>query len=74
VHQRRIQVGTKERSERIRTYTVTHDVVTDHRLGRQVVGVARFLRGQEELDGVMAELQEMAPREALDDMLQQTGG
>ena len=43
---RRAQVGRAERSERIRTYNVPQDRVTDHRLGRSLSGLQRILDGE----------------------------
>lgn len=54
--ERRRQIGTAERSERIRTYNYPQDRVTDHRLGQTVYGVMKFLSGSELLDGVTSAL------------------
>ncbi|XP_052797792.1 peptide chain release factor 1-like, mitochondrial [Mya arenaria] len=65
VSQRRIQVGGKNRSERIRTYTFNHDTVTDHRLNKHVKNVDDFLTGGEALHEVVEDLQQEALMEAL---------
>ena len=66
---RKNQVGTGERSEKIRTYNFPQDRVTDHRAGETVHGIARILDGEMEplLDRIIAwdreqALQEMAAR------------
>jgi peptide chain release factor 1 len=43
--ERRAQVGTGERSEKIRTYNFPQDRVTDHRVKLTVSGVDRVLNG-----------------------------
>jgi peptide chain release factor 1 len=43
--QRRSQVGTGERSEKIRTYNVPDDRVTDHRIGVTVHNLPGLLEG-----------------------------
>ncbi|HET8593251.1 MAG TPA: peptide chain release factor 1 [Solirubrobacterales bacterium] len=44
--ERRAQVGTGERSEKIRTYNFPQDRVTDHRVKRTTSGVDRVLGGE----------------------------
>jgi peptide chain release factor 1 len=48
---RRSQVGTGERSEKIRTYNFPEDRITDHRVGLKVHMVSRVLAG--ELDAII---------------------
>lgn len=62
---RRLQVGSKARAEKIRTYNFQHDRVTDHRLQLQVPNVAEFLRGQDSLDNVVRHLGAMYKEEKL---------
>ncbi|MDD7174083.1 MAG: peptide chain release factor-like protein, partial [Clostridiales bacterium] len=42
---RRAQVGTGDRSERIRTYNFNEGRVTDHRLGRTIYTIDAFVDG-----------------------------
>jgi peptide chain release factor 1 len=49
--QRRSQVGTGERSEKIRTYNFPNDRVTDHRIGLTVHNLPGLLEG--DLDRVI---------------------
>ena len=44
--ERRAQVGSGERSEKIRTYNFPQDRVTDHRVKLTVSGVDRVLGGE----------------------------
>lgn len=48
---RRAQVGTGDRSEKIRTYNVPQDRITDHRIKLTVPGVSKVLGG--ELDPIV---------------------
>jgi peptide chain release factor 1 len=51
---RRSQVGTGERSEKIRTYNVPQDRVTDHRLKLSLSNLPGILEG--DIDGFVSEL------------------
>lgn len=53
---RRSQVGTGDRSEKIRTYNVPQDRVTDHRIKHSASGVVKVLSGG--LDPFIEKLQE----------------
>jgi peptide chain release factor 1 len=49
--ERRSQVGTGDRAEKIRTYNFPQDRVTDHRIGLTLHNLPRILAG--ELDGLI---------------------
>lgn len=49
--ERRSQVGTGERSEKVRTYNFPQDRVTDHRIGLSLHGLPRITDG--DLDGLI---------------------
>lgn len=42
---RKAQVGSAERAEKIRTYNIPQDRVTDHRIGKSFFGMPKFLDG-----------------------------
>jgi peptide chain release factor 1 len=54
--ERKLKVGTGERSEKIRTYNYPQNRLTDHRIGYTVNTLDRVLEG--DLDGVLDALQE----------------
>lgn len=43
---RKMQIGSSSRSERIRTYNFIQDRITDHRLDENFVGIQRFLNAE----------------------------
>jgi peptide chain release factor 1 len=47
--ERRSQVGTGERAEKIRTYNFPQDRVTDHRIGLTLHNLPKFLEGEMDL-------------------------
>ena len=50
---RRSQVGTGERSEKVRTYNFPQDRLTDHRINLTVHGLPEVLAGQGRLDDII---------------------
>jgi len=53
---RKTQVGTGERSEKIRTYNFKENRITDHRLNTSIYQLPAILEGGEGLDALMAAL------------------
>lgn len=65
---RKMQIGSSSRSERIRTYNYIQDRVTDHRLGENYTGVQRFLAA-ESLPGLIFNLRAQHQLELLAEVL-----
>jgi peptide chain release factor 1 len=61
---RRSQVGTGDRSEKIRTYNFPQSRVTDHRINYTTHNLTEILDG--ELDELMEKLQEASRKKALE--------
>ncbi|XP_054456409.1 peptide chain release factor 1-like, mitochondrial [Anoplopoma fimbria] len=68
-NQRKVQIGTKGRSEKIRTYNFAQDRITDHRIGMTVHDVRSFLLGEDLMDQMNSSLQEFSYQEALEELL-----
>ena len=64
---RRSQVGTRERSEKVRTYNFPQDRVTDHRIGTTLHGVETILGGAMEplVDALLEDEQARRLQEAM---------
>jgi len=56
--ERRDQIGTGDRSEKIRTYNILQDRVTDHRIKRSWHNLPKIFEGN--LDGIVGTLQSVA--------------
>ncbi|XP_048059834.1 peptide chain release factor 1-like, mitochondrial [Megalobrama amblycephala] len=66
---RKLQIGTKGRSEKIRTYNFSQDRITDHRIGKTIHDVRGFLQGEELLEEMIVFLQQFSEQESLLDIL-----
>ncbi len=66
--QRKSQVGTGDRSERIRTYNFPQGRVTDHRIGLTLHSLPQVMEGQ--LEPVVESLQKAEYKEKLEELLQ----
>ncbi|KAM4047822.1 peptide chain release factor 1, mitochondrial isoform 1-T2 [Anomaloglossus baeobatrachus] len=62
---RKLQVGTRDQSDRIRTYNFTQDRLTDHRISYEIRNLREFLNGEELLDDLMDKIHGAADSEAL---------
>ncbi|KAM9803751.1 peptide chain release factor 1-like, mitochondrial [Neosynchiropus ocellatus] len=69
-NQRKVQIGTRGRSEKIRTYNFPQDRITDHRIGLTVHDVKGFLLGEEPLGHMSSALQDFSDQEALMELLE----
>ncbi|MFH4977624.1 hypothetical protein AB6A40_004333 [Gnathostoma spinigerum] len=67
---RKLQVGSKARSEKIRTYNFKDDKVTDHRLHRSWDGVREVLAGDSLLDSIISALRELDLEEKVEFIIQ----
>ncbi|XP_004680180.2 PREDICTED: peptide chain release factor 1, mitochondrial isoform X1 [Condylura cristata] len=69
---RKLQVGTRAQSERIRTYNFTQDRVTDHRIAYETRDIKEFLSGEKCLDQLIQKLLQSADEEAITEFLDET--
>ncbi|NWI59899.1 RF1M factor, partial [Calyptomena viridis] len=67
---RKLQLGTRAQSERIRTYNFTQDRVTDHRISYDARNIREILSGKEALDKLINRLLEFAEKEAVTEYLE----
>ncbi|XP_072370456.1 peptide chain release factor 1, mitochondrial isoform X3 [Scyliorhinus torazame] len=67
---RKLQVGTRAQSERIRTYNFTQDRVTDHRINYILRDIKELLCGGKQLDGLINKLLESAEKEAILELIE----
>ncbi|XP_041921945.1 peptide chain release factor 1-like, mitochondrial isoform X1 [Alosa sapidissima] len=66
---RKLQIGSKGRSEKIRTYNFSQDRVTDHRIGKTMHDVRGFILGEDLLEEMSVSLQQFSQQEILLDLL-----
>uniref|UniRef100_A0A4W2GC43 Mitochondrial translation release factor 1 like n=1 Tax=Bos indicus x Bos taurus TaxID=30522 RepID=A0A4W2GC43_BOBOX len=62
---RKIQIGTKGRSEKIRTYNFPQNRVTDHRINKSLHDLETFMQGEYLLDELVQSLKDYANYESL---------
>ncbi|KAF7637014.1 PCRF domain-containing protein [Meloidogyne graminicola] len=69
---RKLQVGSQERSEKIRTFNYKDNKVIDHRLKHSIGGVHEFLEGGDKLEEMIEMLMEMSLEEEQEENNTQT--
>ncbi|MCH6256457.1 peptide chain release factor 1 [Puniceicoccaceae bacterium K14] len=67
---RRSQIGTGDRSERIRTYNFPQSRLTDHRINLTIHSLTQVMEG--EVEGVMVALSEESSKLKLEELLEKT--
>uniref|UniRef100_A0A915BC21 Prokaryotic-type class I peptide chain release factors domain-containing protein n=1 Tax=Parascaris univalens TaxID=6257 RepID=A0A915BC21_PARUN len=67
---RKLQVGSKARAEKVRTYNFKDDRITDHRLKKSWSRVADVMRGGHELDAIISELSDHYKRGRLEEIIE----
>jgi len=67
--ERKEQVGSGERHERIRTYHYLQDRVTDHRVNISIHGIEGFLEGKDGLASIIEQLQAHEEATAISNLL-----
>ena len=67
---RRSQIGSGDRSERIRTYNFPQNRLTDHRINLTLYSLDRIIEG--ELDGLLTQIQARDVELRLEQVSQQT--
>ncbi|KAJ1114868.1 hypothetical protein NDU88_003098 [Pleurodeles waltl] len=69
---RKLQLGSRAQSDRIRTYNFTQDRLTDHRISYEVRNIKEFLRGERILDDLIRRLLHFAEQETLLEHMENT--
>uniref|UniRef100_A0A2D4M4C3 Prokaryotic-type class I peptide chain release factors domain-containing protein n=1 Tax=Micrurus spixii TaxID=129469 RepID=A0A2D4M4C3_9SAUR len=67
---RKLQLGSRSQSERIRTYNFNQDRVTDHRISYEARDIEEFLNGKEHLDNLISSLLEASQMKLLAEQLE----
>nr|XP_033803795.1 peptide chain release factor 1, mitochondrial isoform X2 [Geotrypetes seraphini] len=67
---RKLQVGTRAQSDRIRTYNFTQDRITDHRMSYEVRNIKEFLCGEKLLDELIDHLLQLADTEMMLELIE----
>ena len=65
--ERKSQVGSGGRSEKIRTYNFPQDRITDHRINKSIHGMSKFLSG--EIEEIVNSLQQIEKEELIKDSM-----
>lgn len=66
-----LQIGTKGRSEKIRTYNFAQDRITDHRIGLTLYDIKNFMLGEDLLEEMNSSLHELSNQETLLELLEE---
>ncbi|XP_043855339.1 peptide chain release factor 1-like, mitochondrial isoform X1 [Dromiciops gliroides] len=66
---RKLQIGTKGRSEKIRTYHFPQNRVTDHRISKSLYDIQSFMLGEYLLDELVHSLKEYADYESVTEII-----
>ncbi|XP_067124581.1 peptide chain release factor 1-like, mitochondrial isoform X1 [Centruroides vittatus] len=66
---RKLQIGTGARSEKVRTYNYIQDRITDHRIGENIYGMEEFLKGQQKFEKLVMMLLDFSKLERLLEIL-----
>lgn len=71
---RKLQIGSANRNEKIRTYNFKDDRVTDHRISKSIFGIKSFLSGNDEFNNLVVILNEENKKELILDIMAKLTG